>query len=147
MAGVYVPVVAFYPTNVVTVSSLDGTTYNQIINSMGSFVYGINKIYLKSNNNSQLIEPINFSQYDVNGTLEKYSQIVTVDPYQFQSSSIFELAKDNVYLNGRTSLTTSVLPNEDIFLVLYTTEIANRDYMEKTDFFKIEFFNDFADEI
>lgn len=147
MAGIYSPTVTNYPNSVVTVRSTDSTTYNQIINSMGSFVYGVNKMYINANDGSQLLKPMAFTQYDVNGVIQQYSQIVTVDPYQYQNSSFFDLAKDNVVLNGRNSLTFDVLPSENISLIFYTEEIANRDYVNPTNFFNDDFFTDYAEEI
>ena len=147
MAGIYSPSVTNYPNSVVTVISTDGTTYDQIINSMGSFIYGVSKMYINANDGSQLLQPMAFTQYDVNGVIEQYSQIVTVDPYQFQNSSFFDLAKDNVALNGRNSLTFSVLPSENVSLIFYTEEISVRDYVNPTNFFNDDFFKDYAEEI
>lgn len=147
MAGIYAPAVTNYPDSVVTVRSTDSTSYNQIINSMGSFIYGISKMYINANDASQLLKPMAFTQYDVNGIIEQYSQIVTVDPYQFQNSSFFDLAKDNVVLNGRNSLTFDVLPTENISLIFYTEEISNRNYVNPTNFFNDDFFMDYAEEI
>jgi hypothetical protein len=147
MAGIYSPSVTSFPNGVVTVASTDSTSYSQITNSMGSYVYGISKIYVRANNASQLLKPMTFTQYDVNGVIEQYSQIITVDPYQYQSSTFFDLTQKNVVLNGRNNLTFSVLPSENVSVVFYTEQISNRDYANPTNFFKDEFFTDFSEEI
>jgi hypothetical protein len=147
MAGIYTPVITNYPDNVVTVTSSGGVTYKQIINSMGSFIYGISKMYINANQSSQLLEPFSFTQYDVNGVIEQYSQINTVDPYQFQNSSSFDLSKKNVLLNGRNNLNLAVLPNEKISLIFYTNEVSNRDLVNPTNFFKDDFFEDYGEKI
>ena len=145
MAGIYIPTTTTYATNVVEVVSTSRTTYEEIINSMGSYVYGVSSMYIKTDNTSQLLEPLRFNQYDSNGTLQNFSQIVPVSPYQFQNSAIFELTKENIILNGRVSLSTTILPNEIIFLSIYVDELKNSDYLKKTNFLMDEFFTDFLD--
>jgi hypothetical protein len=145
--AIYAPIITNYPNNVVTVSSTDSTSYNTIINSMGSFVYGVSKMYVKANQETQLLQPFSFTQFDVHGVIEQYSQITTIDPYQYQNSSTFDLSKKNVVLNGRNNVGLSVLPNESIYLIFYTNEISNRKLVNPTNFFKNDFFEDYAEEI
>ena len=148
MAGIYAPIVANFPNGVVTVVSTTGTSYEQIVNSMGSFVYGVDSMYIQSNSTEQILKPIVFSQYDVNGTREGYSQITTVDPYQFQSSITFDLARQNVVLNGRTTLNTELLPNEFIRMNLYTSDVSNRALLGGKDIFQEDdFYHDYTDVI
>jgi len=135
------PTTTTYSDNVVSVISTDRTPYYLIQNSMGSFIYGLTEIYLKANNNSQILQSYKFNRYDVNGTLESFSEIPTIDPYQYQSSLFAKIQKDNVYLDGRTNLAFTLLPNETLFLILYTEQIANRDFVPATNFFNEDFFN------
>ena len=146
----YIPTITTYTNGVVTVSSNDATPYSSIINSMGSFVYGINEMYFKSNSNSQILQSYQFNRYDVNGTLESYVDVPTIDPYQFQSSLFLKLSKDNVFLDGRTNLDFILLPSETLYLIFYTLQLANRDLVPRTNFFNNDFFNlfnDYKDEI
>jgi hypothetical protein len=147
MAGIYIPITTTYVNNVVEVVSTTRTTYEQIINSMGSYVYGIDSLYIKTNSSSQLLETLKFLQYDSNGTLKAFSQVTPVSPYQYQNSAIFELTKENVVLNGRVSMSTKILPNEEIFLNLYVDELKNSDALPKNDFLDDSFFTDFLNEI
>lgn len=139
MAGIYFATTQTFPNGVVTVSSLDATSYNSLINSMGSWVYKINTIYLKANQLTQFTNPILFNEYDVNGTRQSFFQIMPVDPYQFQTSLNFNLTMDDVVLNGRTTLSMTVNPNETLFLVVRTKALTNRMYLQGKD----TFFNDF----
>lgn len=146
MAGIYAPIIANYPNGVITVTSQTGTSYEQIINSMGSFVYGVDSMYVQSNSTQQVLEPILFSQYDVNGTREAYSQITTVDPYQYQSSITFDLARQNVVLNGRTTLNTLMLPNEFLRMNLYTSNLSNKAILGGKDIFQEDdFYHDYTE--
>jgi hypothetical protein len=135
------PTITTYANNVVSVVSLDSTPYYMIQNSMGSFIYGLRELYLKANNNSQILQSYKFNRYDVNGMLQSFSEITTIDPYQYQTSVFAKMQKENVYLDGRTNLTFTLLPNETLFIILYTDQIANRDFVPKTNFFNEDFFN------
>ena len=147
---IFIPTITTYPNGVVTVASNDATPYSSIIQSMGSFMYGVNEMYLKANDNSQILQSYQFKKYDVNGTLESFVDAPTIDPYQFQSSLFFKLTKDNVVLDGRTSLDFSLLPSESLYMIFYTKQLANRDLVPRTNFFNNDFFNlfnDYKDEI
>jgi len=142
---IYIPTITTYVNGVVTVSSTDATPYSSIINSMGSFVYGVREMYLKANSNSQILQSYQFSRYDVNGTLESYVDAPAIDPYQFQTSLFLKLAKDNVVLDGRTNLDFILQPSEVLYIVLYTSQLANRDLVPRTNFLNNDFFNLFND--
>jgi hypothetical protein len=138
---IIIPTTTTYANNVVSVISTDNTPYYMILNSMGSYIYGISELYLKANNNLQILQSYKFNRYDVNGMLESFSEIPAIDPYQYQSSLFVEMQKQNVYLDGRTNLAFTLLPNETLYMILYTNQIANRDFVPATDFFKDDFFN------
>lgn len=138
--AIYTPTVTTYADGVVSVISQDSTSYNTLLNSMGSFVYGVSEIYIKANDNDQISESFKFNRYDVNGTLESFVDAPTIDPYQYQSSIFLEMKKDNVILDGRTNLNFTILPNESVSLILYTEQMANRDCVQPTDFFCDDFF-------
>jgi hypothetical protein len=146
----YFPTITSYVNGVVTVTSTDTTPYSSIIQSMGSYIYGIREMYLKANSNNQILQSYQFNRYDVNGTLESYVDIPAIDPYQFQSSLFLKLAKNNVFFDGRTSLNFNLLPNETLYIVFYTSQLANRDLVPRTNFLNNDFFNlfnDYKDEI
>ena len=142
---IFIPTITTYVAGVVTVTSTDTTPYSTIIQSMGSFVYGVKEMYLKANSNSQILQSYQFSRYDVNGTLESYVDVPAIDPYQFQTSLFLKLAKDNVVLDGRTNLDFTLQPSEVLYLIFYTSQLANRDLVPQTNFFNNDFFNLFDD--
>ena len=119
----YIPTITTFVNGVVTVTSTDATPYNTIINSMGSFVYGIKEMYLKANSNNQILQSYQFNRYDVNGALESYVDVPAIDPYQFQTSLFLKLAKDNVFLDGRTNLNFILQPSETLYLIFYTSQL------------------------
>lgn len=142
---IYIPTITTFVNGVVTVTSTDATPYSSIIQSMGSFIYGIKEMYLKANSNNQILQSYQFKRYDVNGTLESYVDVPAIDPYQFQSSLFLKLAKDNVVLDGRTDLNFILQPSETLYIILYTSQLANRDLIPRPNFFNNDFFNLFND--
>ena len=142
---VFIPTITTFVNGVVTVISTDATPYNSIIQSMGSFVYGVEEIYLKANSNSQILQSYQFNRYNVNGNLETFLQIPAINPYQFQYSLFVKLDRNDVILDGRTNLDFTLLPSEVLYMILYTKQIANRDLVPRTNFFNNDFFNLFND--
>jgi len=105
-------------------------------------------MYIQSNNVQQILQPLRFSQYDVNGTLQSYNQVTTVDPFQTQSSINFDLSKKNVALQGRTTLDTQMLANEELRVNLYVTQISNKGLLIGKDVFsEDDFYKDYCEEV
>jgi hypothetical protein len=139
--GVYSPTINIYSTGVVSVISTDDTKYNTIVNSQSGYSYKINKTYINTSSLEQLFQPYQYNHYDVNGNIKAFTQNVLIDPYQVITASYYEPLEDNVVLDGRTGLGFSILPNEVIQMVIFTTQIANKDFVTPTHFFQDEFFN------
>jgi hypothetical protein len=59
---IYIPTVTTFTNGVVTVASTDTTPYSSILESMGSFIYGISEMYLKANSNSQILQSYQFNR-------------------------------------------------------------------------------------
>lgn len=138
--AVYTPTITTYGDGVVSVFSADSTSYQTIINSMGSFVYGVSEMYVKANANDQVLQPFVFNRYNVNGNLESFVDAPAIDPYQYQASIFLDLKGDNVVLDGRTNLNFTILPNESVSMILYTEQMSNRDCVQPTGFFCDDFF-------
>lgn len=145
--GVVLATTTTYPNGVVSVVSTDGTSYQSILNSMGSFVYGVESIYVKANSNEQILKGFTVEQYDVNGYIKSFEQKPTIDPYQYQKSVNFKTIRDNVVLNGQTTFDINVLPNEVIFMNIYVNQLSLRDYLSGNSAFDNDFFKNFSDVI
>jgi hypothetical protein len=145
--GIVVATTTTFTNGAISVISTDGTSYESILNSMGSFVYGVDEVYLKANSNSQILNGFVVEQYDVNGYIKSFEQKPTIDPYQYQKSVFFKMAKENVVLNGQTTFDLNVLPNEVIFMNIYVNELTMRDYLSGTSAFDNDFFKNFSDVI
>lgn len=138
--AVFTPTVTYYPDGVVSVVSEDRTPYSVVVESMGSFVYGVESVYLKAENVEQILQNFTFNNYDVNGNIQSIVKVNTVDPYQKQPSINTSLIGEDVVFDGRTSLDFKILPNEQINMSFYTKQVANRDELKPTYFFCDDFF-------
>lgn len=154
MAGIYTPTSTFYPNGVYQISSNDGTPYFQIQNSMGSFLYGVDEIYLQANSAEQLLQGLSFRSYDVNGDVSNFINTTTVDPYQYQNSIFIKPIRNDIVLDGRTSINFNLLPSETINFVFYVTEHFNGMFLPKTKFLddyffkqQYDFFNGFVEQV
>lgn len=143
--GVVLATTTTYPNGVVSVISTDGTPYESILNSMGSFVYGVDSVYMKANSNTQILNGFKVEQYDVKGYIKSFEQKPTIDPYQYQKSIFFKLTRENVVLNGQTTFDMNILPNEVIYMVIYVEQLSLRDYVSAGNIFDNDFFKSFKD--
>jgi len=140
MAGIYTPIINFYPNGVYTISSNDATPYFVIQNSMGSFLYGIYSMYIKSNTSEQLLQGLNFRTYDANGDIKSFINTNTIDPYQYQNSLFVKPISKNIVLNGRTSINFNLLPIENVNFTFFVNQISNSDFLKETGFLDDYFF-------
>jgi hypothetical protein len=138
--AVYTPTVTYYPDGVVSVASIDNTNYSTIVESMGSFVYGVEEVYIKSENVDQILQNFTFNSYDANGNLQNFVDVITVDPYQKQSAVNTSLVGKDIVFDGRTSVDFEILPNENVNMVFTTKQLSNRDELKPTYFFCDDFF-------
>src|SRR5690348_16919235 len=122
MPGIYLPTTTNYPDGVVRVRSLDGTSYNQIIGSLGSTLYAIDKVYIKGSSNEQVMVPIQYQKYDVNGNIKTFQEIANIDPNQFQASLYIDMQKHKLVFDGTLSAKVPLLPLETCFLYFYVLQ-------------------------
>jgi hypothetical protein len=88
-------------------------TYNQIKESLGTYVYNVKELYLYSENINQLIGVINYNSYDADGNRNITNISTIFDPYQIATSIYVDLRNYplDVILNGNSSVSTNILAN------------------------------------
>ena len=111
MAGVYSPTITTFPAPVVTIVSQDATTYETIQQSLATTSYIATAVQLTATSNDQILQPINFQNYDVNGDLQNMVVTPAADPYQFQRSLEVDLSGKEIIFDGRTKMNVQVLGN------------------------------------
>ena len=140
MAGIYLPTTTFYPNGIYRIISTTTTPYFVIQNSMGSYQYRIDDIYMQSITTQQLLQGLGFRRYDVNGDITNFLNVTTVNPYQYQNSLFMKPLRNDIVLDGRTSINFNLLPNEDVNFVFYITEYSNGMFLQDPTFFNDYFF-------
>ena len=75
------------------------TTYAQLKNSLGQFVYNVFIVYLFSSLLNQIKGLFNYSKYDSSGNQNLQSILSVVSPYQYQSSIYVDTSEKNLINN------------------------------------------------
>jgi hypothetical protein len=154
MAGVYNPTVTVSPTALISVTTADLTSYEEIQETQGTINYEADALYYQANSIEQINQPIDVDIYNSNGDLAKTSQINPADPNQFQTSKDIDLAESPIIFDGRTRINLNLLPFEKVKLYFTTQQIEPSDFLKGgNDFFSEDFlttygfFQDYEDEI
>jgi hypothetical protein len=117
-------------TPAIRVTVTGNTTYAQLKNSLGQFVYNVYNVYLFSSLLNQIKGLFNFSKYDSNGNQNLQSILSVISPYQYQSSIYIDTSKKNLILDGRDYVRFNMLPNSNLQIKLYCDRIATTDVLD-----------------
>jgi hypothetical protein len=154
MAGNYAPTITVSPTPLISVTTGDLTTYEEIQETQGTVSYEAKSIYFQANTVAQINEPIDIETYNADGNLDRTKRINLADPNQFQPVKDIDLNNDPIIFNGRTRLNLNLLPNENIKLYFKTQQVEPSDFLEGgKKFFSKDFldtygfFQDYDDEV
>ncbi len=106
------------------------TTYTQLKNSLGQFVYNVSTVYLFSTLLNQIKGLFNYSKYDSSGNQNLQSILSVISPYQYQSSIYIDTSEKNLILDGRDFVRFNMLPNSNLSIKLYCNRIATTDILD-----------------
>ena len=124
MAGVYSPTITVFPAPVVTIVSQDSTTYETIQQSLTTTTYVATSVEITATSNEQITQPIEFSNYDVNGDINNFNVTPTVDPFQYQTAVELNLAEQNIVFDGRTKMNVQLLGNSQTNLDFNVAQVS-----------------------
>jgi len=117
-------------TPAISVTVTGNTTYAQLKNSLGQFVYNVFNVYLFSSLLNQIKGLFNYSKYDSSGNQNLQSILSVISPYQYQSSIYIDTSEKNLILDGRDFVRFNMLPNSNLQIKLYCDRIANTDSLD-----------------
>jgi hypothetical protein len=103
----------------------DNVTYQQILSSLGTFVYGVEFIYLSAQTFSQISVPFNYFHFDSNGNQMQTYLPFNVDPYQKSPSKYYNTNSEEIVLDGFSSLTFPLEPNSVLYLKTFVEVKSN----------------------
>lgn len=137
-----------------------GISYNQFLQSLGKYNYGVEYIYMSASTYPQISQPIYYNNKDANGNEVATFLPFTTDPYQSQPSIFFKTDEEQIVLSLLSSMSFLLLKNSTVFLKYYTkiayvgNELDDRgnpsgdnafEELEQTE--GINFFKDFCNYI
>lgn len=132
-------------------------TYQQFKNSLGQFVYKVEKVYLFSENLRQIQGLFNYNSYDSNGNQVFTNVVSAIDPYQDQPAIILNIKDRGIVIDGQDAVQFNLQPNTQLTFKLYVDRRSNQDYLDElhaNNFVDLnreladpEFFDDYLDYI
>ncbi len=102
-------------------SNQGGVTYQQFLQSLGSYNYGIEFFYVSSTSYQQIGQPVTYNLYSANGNDITTILPFTVDPYQSNPAMFFETEPDQIIATNLSSLTMTILANTTVFFKFFAT--------------------------
>lgn len=124
----------FSPTITITTPpvtvSMTGITYAEFIQSLGTFQYRVLQFYAYSDDINQLLQPINYNEYQATGNRRIVFVNPEIDPFQSQKSLYKDVKGAGIVLNGQSNVSVNLLPNVLIKLQLFCDRIRITDMMD-----------------
>lgn len=112
-----VPMVsAVPPTSSISTPTI---TYNQLMNSLGTYDYGAEFFYLSANSYKQIGQPFFYTHFDASGNQISTYLPFAIDPYQSRSSIYYETRPDEIIFDGFSSLTFVLYAQELVYFKMF----------------------------
>jgi hypothetical protein len=124
------PMVSVVPPSVTSVGAslsvvTPTITYNQLVNSLGTYNYGAIFFYVSGSTFQQINQPFFYNDFDANGNSMSTYLPFTVDPYQFLPSLYYDnVDPEQIIFDNTSSLTFTLFANSIIYFKMYAL-IAN----------------------
>jgi len=100
-------------------------TYNQLINSLGTYNYGALFFYISAATFQEINQPFFYNNFNTNGNSMSTYLPFTVDPYQFTPSLYYKDVDPEIILFDNTSsLTFTLFANSIVYFKMFAL-IAN----------------------
>jgi len=145
------PTISFNNTPQISITCV-GITYAQFLASLGTYVYGIEQMYLASSTFNQLQQNVFYNIFDATGRANSRTIPIQIDSYQKQSSLLVNTDSKDVALNQNSTLSFNLVANSTLQLKLFTIiEKMSNGFKEGTDAFSEfnknngNFFNNYYD--
>jgi hypothetical protein len=136
----YTPTIVVNTVPPVSVTMVGTLTYQEFLNILGIEVFAINTLILESTRFDQLRQSYTYNIFDANGVESQEIIKPRPDPYQKQPTMYLSLKDKQFILNGQSSLSFNILPNESLLLEFDSEEkgIADLspDYLSNIDEYK-----------
>ena len=98
-----------------------GTTYQQILQSMGTFIYGANFIYIAASSYAEITQAAFYNHFNAAGNQVQTYLPFSVDPYQDQPALYYKTNDEDIVFDGFASLSINIYQNSIVYLKFYMT--------------------------
>lgn len=129
----------------VSVKSGGQINYNVIQQSIGQgFQFGLNGLYMKANNVSQLLQPVTLEKNNRRGIFEQKQFIPTVDPFQLISAITADVIDhqqhEQLTFNGLQNFVLEIAAGETVVFVFSLEEQSVNNLIQKpTNFQELQY--------
>jgi len=132
-----------------------GITYQQFLQSLGTFNYGVNFFYISAQNYQQITQPVFYNHFNAAGNSVSTFLPWTAEPYQSQPSLYFDVNSEQIIFDGFSSLSLTIYPQSTVYFKFYAEVLSVSSGLDKggTNFQDIEnaeginFFEDYCNYI
>jgi len=119
---------------------MDGTSYEEILQSLVSNFYKVEKIYIKAENVNQISKSLFITKYDVNGDKLATTKVVALDSNQFQFALNLDVKELNLILNGQLVINYDLMPNQIVYIIFTTKQFGLKDLLPPDDLLTDDFY-------
>jgi hypothetical protein len=141
------PNISTLSTPAIQVTSIGDVSYQTIQQSIGTYFYKINNIYIYSSNLSQLLQPIGLKKYTKTGSKEIKILQPMIDPYQNLSALNQTMLGLDYVFDSNNGFYPTISANTSVNFQFATTEISHQDYLQGVDNFQnIEYLQDYLND-
>jgi hypothetical protein len=118
--------VSIAPISITFPVTINGTgiTYNQFLQSLGSFNYGVNFFYISAGNYQQITQPVFYNHFNAAGNQVSTYLPWTAEPYQQQPSLYFEVNSEQIIFDGFSSLSLNIYPQSTVYFKFYADVLS-----------------------
>ena len=138
------PSISVGTTPTIEVTSVSGIDYNTINQSIGSFTYLLDNVYIYSSNLLQLNYPIGLKKYNKFG--DKHIKVLQpiIDPYQNASALNQTMVGLDYAFDSNNGFYPTIAANTTVTYQIDYTELSATDFLKgRTNFEDIEFLQDY----
>lgn len=141
----YSPTITINSTPAIQVTMVGAITYQEFQNIVGTYVFGIDEIFLEALSTRQINQPITYNIYNPNGNSFQQPLTPKVDPYQYRASLRLPTKGEKFILNGFSSLGFIILTGETLSLFLYSQQVSVQDFLKTAS--SVNNFNNVPDKL
>jgi len=141
------PNISTLSTPAIQVRSIGDVSYKTIQQSIGTYFYKVNNIYIYASNLDQLLQPVGLKKFNKFGDKQIRILQPMIDPYQQTSSLNQNMFGLDYIFDSNNGFYPTISANTSVNFQFSTTEISHQDYLKGEDNFQnIEYLQDYLND-